>query len=72
MEENIVLMPYFWKMSILNGFRPCYLAARQIAQNFGYLQCAGQARDRPEPAMAEIKPGFPERKNAIFSRRKKR
>jgi hypothetical protein len=34
-EENIPLLTYFLEMGILNGFGPCCLAARQIAQKKG-------------------------------------
>jgi hypothetical protein len=35
-EENIPLLTYFLEMGILNGFGPCCLAARQIAQKKDY------------------------------------
>jgi hypothetical protein len=53
LKENIVLLPYFLKRGILNGFRPCNLVACRFAQKERYLQFAGQARVRPEPAMGE-------------------
>jgi len=57
-KENIVLMPYFLKKGILNGFRPCDLAARQIAQKKGQSITRIGPRTRPVPAMAENKTGF--------------
>jgi hypothetical protein len=69
-EENIVLLPYFLKRGILNGFRPCNLAACRFAQKGGYLQYAGQVRVRPVPAMAENKTGFAVGEKPAFFRRK--
>jgi len=43
-EENSVLFPYFLKRDILNGFRPCNLAALYFPQKERYLQSAGQTR----------------------------
>jgi len=52
-KENIVLLPYFLKRSILNGFRPCNLAALRFAQKRGDLLLARETRVRPVPAMTE-------------------
>lgn len=68
----MVLFACFSKRSVLKDFRPCSLAARQIAQKTGYLQYAGQARARPGPAMAENKRGSRDGKNTIFSGRRTR
>jgi hypothetical protein len=52
-EENIVLLPYFIEMGILNDLRPCTLAARHFAQKRGDLQPVRRTRVRPVPAMTE-------------------
>ena len=59
-EENMFLLPYFWKRDIFKGFRPCNLAALHFPQKPGDLLVIRKTRGQPEPAMAENKRGFPE------------
>jgi hypothetical protein len=40
-EENLFLLPYFFKKSVLNGFRPCNLASRQFPQKRDEPQFVG-------------------------------
>jgi hypothetical protein len=53
-KENILLLDYFWKRSILNALRPCSLAARHFAQKHPLLLAVRPGRVRPVPTMAEI------------------
>jgi hypothetical protein len=66
LKENIILMPYFKKKGILNGFRACDLAAWQIAQKKDNLSSIPD----PGPVRCPLWPkinGFPEEeKDGLF------
>ena len=65
-KENIALLPYFWKMGILNRFRPCNLAALRFPQKGGCLPVVRITRVRPGHDMSENKTGFPSGKRVII------
>jgi hypothetical protein len=43
-KENIILLSYFLKMRVLNGFRPCTLEACRFAQKPGDQQSVRETR----------------------------
>jgi hypothetical protein len=71
-KENIVLLPYFRKTGVLNGFRPCNLAACFFPQKNHGQKDVREIRARPVPDMAENKTGFPDREKDDFFQGKKR